>query len=360
MLPLYVWLTALLVQAAAHAPQAPPAGTPPTAPTATSPFGQGESRDAGHRSQIRIRDPFVLPDPDAKVYYIYGSTNRGLSPTDARKEVVVYKTRDLEDWGEPITAWAVPEGHWARETVWAPEVHRYKGRYYLFVTLTSTDPLPAPEGRPPNRKRGTEILVADRPDGPFTPFGKGPQTPPDWMALDGTLYVENDVPYMVFCHEWIQITDGSMDVVRLSPDLTAAVGAPVKMFHASDAPWVRCRGDLGELFQGKRYHAYITDGPWFHRTKTGKLLMLWSSYGPAKYATGQATSQSGTLAGPWVQEAEPLWLDDGGHPMLFRTFDGRLVMALHQPNRRVERARFFEMDDSGDLLKIVREIGGPK
>ena len=71
----------------------------------------------------------MLPDPAAKVYYIYGSTNRGLSPGDARKEVVVYKTRDLEEWGEPITAWAVPATHWGHETVWAPEVHRYKGKY---------------------------------------------------------------------------------------------------------------------------------------------------------------------------------------------------------------------------------------
>jgi hypothetical protein len=163
---------------------------------------------------------------------------------------------------------------------------------------------------------------------------------------------------MVFCHEWIQITDGSMDLVRLSPDLTRPVGRPTTMFHASEAPWSRCRGDLGELFQGKRYHASITDGPWFHRTRTGKFIMLWSSYGPTGYAVGQAESTSGKLAGPWVQDAEPLWKDDGGHPMLFHTFDGRLVMALHQPNRRVERARFFEMDDSGDRLKIVREIGG--
>jgi arabinan endo-1,5-alpha-L-arabinosidase len=349
MLPFVLWLVTLA--AAAQAPP-PPAGD--------SVFGQGDSRESGHRSQIRIRDPFVLPDPAAKVYYIYGSTNRGLSATDARKEVVVYKTRDLEDWGEPITAWAVPPGHWGRETVWAPEVHRYKGKYYLFVTLTSTDPLPTPEGRPPNVKRGTEILVADRPEGPFTPFGKGPQTPHDWMALDGTLYVEDDVPYMVFCHEWIQITDGSMDVVRLSPDLSQPIGAPTKLFHASAAPWTRCRGDLGELFQGKRYHAYITDGAAFHRTKTGKLIMLWSSYGPAKYAVGQAASTSGKLAGPWVQDAEPLWKDDGGHPMLFTSFEGRLVMAIHQPNRRVERARFFEMDDSGDRVTIVREIGGPR
>jgi len=244
--------------------------------------------------------------------------------------------------------------------VWAPEVHRYQGKYYLFVTLTSSDTLPTPEGRPPNVKRGTEILVADRPEGPFTSFGHGSQTPHDWMSLDGTLYVEDGVPYMVFCHEWIQITDGSMDIVPLTADLSKPAGPPKTLFHATEAPWTRCRGDLGELFQGKRYHASITDGPWFHRTRTGKLIMLWSSYGPARYAVGQAESTSGKLAGPWVQDAEPLWKDDGGHPMLFTTFEGRLVMAIHQPNRRVERARFFEMDDSGDRLKIVREIGGAR
>ena len=32
------------------------------------------------------------------------------------------------------------------------------------------------------------------------------------------------------------------------------------------------------------------------------------------------------------------------------------MMAIHQPNRRVERARFFEMEDTGDTLRIKREI----
>ena len=42
--------------------------TPQGAPSAAAPFEQGESREAGHRSQIRIRDPFVPPDRDEKVY----------------------------------------------------------------------------------------------------------------------------------------------------------------------------------------------------------------------------------------------------------------------------------------------------
>jgi hypothetical protein len=334
-------LVALLVSAALDAASAAPP----------------EAAGAQQRSQVRIRDPFVLADAATRTYFVYSSTTHGIDSQEARKAVVVYRSRDLETWEAPTPVFEVPPDHWGRETVWAPEVHLYRGRYYLFVTLTSKETLPTPPGRPQNLKRGTEILVADRPEGPFRPLGRGPQTPPDWMALDGTLWVEDGVPCMVFAHEWIQITDGSMDVVRLTDDLSAAIGAPTKLFHASEAEWVRCRGDLGELFQGRRHHAYITDGAWLHRTQTGKLVMLWSSYGPRKYATGVAVSASGRLSGPWIQQPEPLFDDDGGHPMLFRAFDGRLLMAIHQPNRRVERARFFEMDDSGDTLRLVREAG---
>ncbi len=309
-----------------------------------------------HRSQIRIRDPFVLPDPETQTYFIYSTTDWGSEAEQRTKSVIVYRSNDLEHWETPTPVFAVPQEHWARESIWAPEVHRYQGKYYLFVTLTAKDALPTPPGRPQNRKRGTEILVADRPEGPFRSLANPPQTPHDWMSLDGTLFVEDGVPYMIFCHEWIQITDGSMEMVRLKEDLSGPLGRPTTLFHASDASWTRCRGDLGELFEGKRYHASITDGPWFHRTKNGRLIMLWSSYGPTRYATGIAVSASGKVAGPWEQSDAPLWADDGGHPMLFTAFDGRLVMTIHQPNRRVERARFFELEDTGDTLRIVREI----
>jgi len=312
---------------------------------------------ATHRSETRIRDPFVLPDPENETYYIYGTTTSGIFDAGVeRKAVMAFKTTDLDHWEDPVPVWEVPDDHWGRETAWAPEVHRYNGRYYLFVTLTSKDTLPTPDDRPQNVRRGTEILVADNPLGPFTPVGDGPQTPHDWMALDGSLFVEDGVPCMVFCHEWAQITDGSFDVVRLTPDLSAPLGDPELLFHASAAPWVRCRGDLGELYQGKRYHAYVSDGNWLHRTRTGELVMLWSSYGPTGYATGIARSESGALRGPWIQQPAPLWTDDGGHPMLFRMFDGRLAMVMHQPNRRVERASFFEIEDLGHTLRIMGEI----
>jgi Glycosyl hydrolases family 43 len=114
------------------------------------------------RSEVRIRDPFVLPDPATETYYIYSSTTPGIDSLEPHKAVVVYPSKDLETWEAPTTVFEVPLDHWGRETVWAPEVHRFNGKYYLFVTLTSKDTLPTPAGRPQNLRRGTEILVADR------------------------------------------------------------------------------------------------------------------------------------------------------------------------------------------------------
>ncbi len=59
----------------------------------------------------------------------------------------------------------------------------------------------------------------------------------------------------------------------------------------------------------------------------------WSSFGAGGYAQGLARSASGQISGPWIQEPEPLYAQDGGHGMIFRAFDGRLMLSLHKPNR---------------------------
>jgi arabinan endo-1,5-alpha-L-arabinosidase len=40
--------------------------------------------------------------------------------------------------------------------------------------------------------------------------------------------------------------------------------------------------------------------------------------------------------------------------MIFTRFDGQLMMVLHQPNDAGrERARLFEIEDTGDTLRII-------
>jgi len=131
-------------------------------------------------------------------------------------------------------------------------VHKYKGAYYLFASFNSE-----------TRHRGIQILKSDSPMGPFVPISDGPVTPAEWECLDGTLYVEDGVPYIVFCHEWVQCKDGEMCALRLTDDLSDSVGEPMLLFKASSFKRVRTVKDRGEGEDGW----YVTDGPFMYKTK---------------------------------------------------------------------------------------------
>ena len=86
---------------------------------------------------------------------------------------------------------------------------------------------------------------------------------------------------------------------------------------------------------------------------------MFSTYIDGEYAVGVAyTEKNHGLNGPWHIEPEPLLRDNNGHPMMFNTFDGTLVMAVHKDtvinDRRTSVPRFIEMDDQFDKLKIKR------
>lgn len=278
-------------------------------------------------SEIQIRDPFVLRVPEEDRFYLFGSTDTNIWDGPATGFDTYWST-DLAEWHGPIPAFRPTADFWSHTQYWAPEVHRHDGAYHMFATFTA-------EGR----RRGTQVLRAQRPEGPYAPWSEGPLTPPDWECLDGTLHVEDGMPYMVFCHEWKDVGDGEIRAVRLTPDLRGTVGEPLLLFTASKAPWARPLQRPGST-------AHVTDGPFMHRNADGSLLMLWSSMGEEGYALGVAVSESGGVRGPWRQAEEPLWPKDGGHGMVFADGTGRLLLTLHHPNRTPdERARFIEVEE---------------
>ena len=303
---------------------------------------------------INIRDPFIMPMEKEGVYYMYAT-----SPTQENGKtyggMVAYKSKDLKHWSEPVRVFDVPRDNWLTGIVWAPEVHKYQGKYYLFATLNSDIVWKAPlKDHPYYVHRATQIFWADNPEGPFLPFdNKLPHTPMGQMCLDGTLWVEdNGTPYMIYCHEWVEMMDGTMEMLELKPDLSGTVGQPVRLFCASAAEW-----STGTL-RADGIRTYVTDGCFLYRTKTGKLLMIWSSFKNGEYAIGIAESVTGKVVGPWRQQPEPLFDKHGGHGMIFKTFEGKLCLVLHAPNSPggQERAHIFEIEDLGNTLKLKKEI----
>lgn len=296
-----------------------------------------------------LHDPFVVADRGSRTYYLY-TRNQPAVTGSAAVGTMVYTSRDLRRWTRPRLVFTLPAGGWANEGAWAPEVHRWRGRWYLFTTVhNAAAALPPGAGGRAAYRRGTIAAVASDPLGPFRLVRGGEPVPPaDRMTLDGTLVTEGGRPWMVYAREWIQVADGAAEAVPLDADLAPA-GPPVTLFRASEAGWVKPQGqpDGGPP-------ARVVDGPELHRTRTGRLMMLWSSWGPTGYTQGLARSLSGRLAGPW-QQLGPLVGGGSGHGMLFRRFDGGLALILHRPFGAKARGKLYDVRETGDTLAVERQ-----
>lgn len=255
------------------------------------------------KENLYIRDPYIYFENG--IYYLYSSYQ---AKGDLYPSFVVYKSKDLLEFSEPITIFKGNANFWGNKDFWAPEMHKYKDKYYLFASCKSDSCC-----------RGTQIFISNKPDGEFKCLSNGAITPKNWECLDGTLYIEDDVPYLIFCHEWLQIGNGTICLMKLSDDLTHSISEPKVLFSAKDAKWPIS-------FHGK--NNYVTDGPFIIKEKD-HLEMIWSSYSKKGYAIGVCRSKS--IDGPWIQSDEPIYNEDGGHAMVFEK-DGQKIITFHAPN----------------------------
>lgn len=278
-------------------------------------------------SDINIRDPFILPFENN--YYLYGSRVGVQTGFD------VYESTDLENWSEPKSIFEITDDFWATRDAWAPEVHYYNGRFYMFASFKA-----------PNVCRGTQILVCDTPNGNFVPLTPKPITPADRECLDGTFYIDKKgCPHVVFCHEWVQIENGTVCEMQLSPDLTRAITEPRVLWSATDYKDVS--------IVGKDIKGYVTDGPFLYRNKYDKLLAVWSSFNANGYTALISQSDNGDIDGNWSVCDAPLSAVDGGHGMIFKAFDGKDYFIMHKPNlATLERPVITSLKETDEKIFI--------
>ena len=300
--------------------------------------------------ELSMSDPYILADEATKTYYLTSSGGR------------MYKSADLKTWTGPYDIIDI-KGLWLERAGFAAaaEIHKIGDYYYYAGTWSDHSDLiqqvPRRYNVPHNQ---TYLLRSKSPEGPFTSFAITPgydYQPREWDCIDGTLDEEDGKIYMVFVHEWTQLIDGTMDYIELAPDLSYTVSPrPVTMFRASESPCCGEMNGLGEATFGLKMPGWVTDGPQMFRTQTGRLGMLWSTWGEGRYLQAVCYSESGKIAGPWVQEAEPFLGNNSGHGMLFRTFEGKLLYVVHhaEGDNGARKPEFWEVDDSGDKLVLLK------
>ncbi|MBO7503793.1 MAG: family 43 glycosylhydrolase [Clostridia bacterium] len=267
--------------------------------------------------KLYCRDPFILLAGED--YFLYR--------TARERGVEALVSRDLENWSDPIPVYKTATDHpGSTHFFWAPEVHYYKGMFYL-ITSVHHEAL----GR-----HTISVYRSASPLGPFEDIAGYCISPKNWDCIDGTLYIDSEgTPWMIFVHEWISTPDkiGLMAVAKLSDDLSHFVSEPVDIFRADDPVWT----DNG-----------VTDAPFMAVLDSGRLIMTWSNFLPGSmgggYTVDLAYSESGSVTGPWKHADMPIYcrglkpdfIYEGGHGMLFYDKEGRLRITFHAPNASKE------------------------
>ena len=275
------------------------------------------------REEIHIRDPFVFVENGA--YYLLGTT--GNDTWERGSDLVLYVSRDLERFEKKCVL--VTDGSLSSyQNIWAPELHFYRGKYYLIVSVYRAD-----------LGRGSLIFVSDALDRAFTMLTGNYITPKDWGCLDATLFIYANTPYLCFSNEWVApITndgDGSLYVCELTDDLTALLGKPKKIISGKYC------GFSVEVHHGGK-SGYVAEGPFLYE-EDGKIVLLWSTFTQNGYAVVKSVSSNGVMGDYNFEKL--LYDHDGGHSMSFVDFQGKRNLTFHRPNRAYEeRMQYFLLE----------------
>lgn len=248
-------------------------------------------------------DPLVVNDQGT--YYAF-ATQR-----DEHAHQVI-TSKDLVHWKKEKS---IPAPAWATGQLWAPEVHKWKGKWYLFCSGLDKD----------SKKRDLTVAVADKPTGPYTyiakliPGASENPTGTDEGAIDPTVFIEKGVLYLLYIREAVP---RAIKIVRLSDDLKSTIGEPKVVITITR-----------DVEQG------ILDAPTMIK-RNGTYYLLFSTgwfqsdnKNDSKYQIWAATSKS--LIGPYAKPDKPVLtgvkdlIYSPGHQCVFRTSNGDWWIGYH-------------------------------
>ncbi len=148
---------------------------------------------------LRRRSPTSgrLVETGADPWVTYYKNNYYYCYSVGERLIGVNKAKRLEDIGrENRVVWAAPEGSDLSYEVWAPELHRINGKWYIYFTA----------GLAENHRMYVLESVTDDPQGEYELKGKITD-PTDMWAIDGTVVKIRQTHYFIWSG-WSEVGDG--------------------------------------------------------------------------------------------------------------------------------------------------------
>lgn len=250
----------------------------------------------------------------------------------------IWKVKRLDQLrtAQKITVWTPPAtGPYSKE-IWAPELHRLRGKWYIYFA--------ADDGR--NRNHRLYVLEnssADPAQGNWTMKGEL-KTPDNKWAIDGSVIEHQGQLYLTWSG-WEGNENGRQDIYlcRMSDPLTTQ--GPRIRISDPRYDWEQ-HGFMATPGPDDKPIILVNEGPQFLPSPTGSLHVVFSASGcwTDFYALGLVTAQLGSdLMNPssWEKYSRPVFWANGiagthaaGHNSFFKSPDGKQDWLLYHANKQ--------------------------
>lgn len=269
-------------------------------------------------------DPWVVYK-DGFYYYTNSLGNR----------LAIWKTKDLTQLklAEKKTVWLPPPGGSYSKELWAPELHFFKGKWYMYFA--------ADDGSNNNHRIYViENSAADPLQGNWVFKGQVGDETNKW-AIDASVFENNGQLYMIWAGWEGDVNEQQNIYIAKMKDPYTIDGSRVKI-SSPVYDWEKY-GDLGAASNPP--HVNVNEGPEILKHKD-KLFLVYSASGcwTDYYALGMLTaSKNSDLMDPssWKKSAQPVFKqspENGvyapGHNSFFKSPDGTEDWILYHANSK--------------------------
>jgi GH43 family beta-xylosidase len=285
--------------------------------------GQSEGAKTFHNPLLQVGpDPWVIAD--SGFYYYMNSTQSNLT---------IWKTRDITDLAhaEKKTVWTAPETGPYSKDIWAPELHRLDGKWYIYFAADAG-------ANESHRLYVLENDAADPLEGTWVFKGKVADGTDKW-AIDATAFEDRGQKYLVWSG-WEGDHDGEQRIyIAHLKDATTIDSARVMLSYPK-YPKERV-GDL--LDRPEMPHVNVNEGPEILQHGEDIFLVYsgsacWTDY----YSLWVVHAKSGSdLLDPksWTKYDHPYFQQDReahvfgtGHNGFFKSPDGKEDWIIYHAN----------------------------
>jgi GH43 family beta-xylosidase len=281
------------------------------------------------------QDPWIVPHEGSLLLVQSAGANR---------RIVVKRFSDLEhiDRNEETVIWAPNGTSDHNRQLWAPELHRVEGRWYVYFS--------ASDGRNANHR--TYALVADDPLGPYEELGPVSDPSHDVWAIDLTVFRHRSRLYAVWSG-WEGPDDGFPQNLYIAPMANPwTIGAERRCLSRPEHGW-------------EMSVAPVNEGPEVIRhPRSGRLFVLYSADASwtQAYKMGLLAWTGGDLADPasWQKLPRPFFTG-GGHGCVVETPAGTQLVYHRKlsddPGWADREIRWVPLAWDSDGYPVVRVTG---